>query len=372
MLLHLLAGSAGCGSSTNMDSSGPSGYDSLGAARLDIGTLATTVQLLLQSGLAPATQRVYLVGKKKYLCFCQETSNPHLPVTEFKLVNFVASAASRGLKHPTIKCYLSAIRHLQIECGEKDPRVESMPLLVLALWGTKREQAGAVKRTRLPITPVILEQLRRIWNRDSANHDHIMLWAACCVGFFGFLRSGEMTTSEVGEFDPGQHLTIRDITVDDIENPQVVSVRIKQSKTDPFRHGSSIVLSRTDLPLCPVVAALLVYLVVRGNRDGPLFLFRGQPLTRPRLVSELRKALPLSGLKPEKYAGHSFRIGAATIAAACGVPVDVIKTLRRWKNQAYQLYVRIPDTQLASISSHWQGHEFDLGCVSTGQVLKWT
>ena len=224
-----------------------------------------------------------------------------------------------------------------------------MPLLILALRGTKREQAGAVKRTQLPITPIILEQLRRIWNRDSSNHDHIMLWAACCVGFFGFLRSGEMTTSEVGEFDPGQHLTVRDITVDDIQNPRVVSVRIKQSKTDPFRHGTSIVLSRTDLLLSPV-AALLAYLVVQGDRDGPLFLFRGQPLTRPRLVSELRKALTLVGLKPEKYAGHSFRIGAATTAAVCGVSVDVITTLGRWKSQAYQLYVRMSDPQLASIS----------------------
>ena len=83
-----------------------------------------------------------------------------------------------------------------------------------------------------------------------------------------------MTTSEVGEFNPGQHLTVRDVTVDDINNPRVVSVRIKQSKTDHFRHGTSIVLSRTDLPLCPV-AALLAYLVVRGNSDGPLFLFKG-------------------------------------------------------------------------------------------------
>ena len=224
-----------------------------------------------------------------------------------------------------------------------------MPLLVLALRGTKREQAGAAKRNRLPITPVILEQLRRIWNRDSSNHDHVMLWAVCCVGFFGFLRSGEMTTSEVGEFKPGQHLTVRDVTVDDINNPRVVSVRIKQSKTDPFRHGTSIVLSRTDLPPCPV-AALLAYLVVRGNSDGPLFLFKGQPLTRPRLVSELRKALALAGLEPEKYAGHSFQIGTATTAAACGVPVDVIKTLGRWKSQAYQLYIRIPDAQLAAIS----------------------
>ena len=107
LLLHLLAGSARCGPSTNTDSPGPSGHDGLGEARLDIDTLGTTV-------LAPATQLAYLAGKKKYLCFCQETSTPHLPVTELKLVNFVAYAASWGLKHQTIKCYLSAIRHLQI------------------------------------------------------------------------------------------------------------------------------------------------------------------------------------------------------------------------------------------------------------------
>ena len=95
--------------------------------------------------------------------------------------------------------------------------------------------------------------------------------------------------------------------------------------------------------------------MLRGNEDGPLFLLKGQPLTRPQLVSELRKTLSLAGLQPEKYAGHSFRIGAATTAAACGVPVDVIKTLGRWKSQAYQLYVRIPDTQLAEISKSLAG-----------------
>ena len=68
---------------------------------------------------------------------------------------------------------------------------------------------------------VILEQLRRVWNQDP-NQDHVMLWAMCCVGFFGFLRSGEMTAPEVGEFDAGQHLSVADITVDDMENPQSV------------------------------------------------------------------------------------------------------------------------------------------------------
>ena len=123
---------------------------------------------------------------------------------------------------------------------------------------------------------------------------------------------------ESGEFDPGQHLAVSDVKVDNSEEPERVSLRIKQSKTDPFRQGMSIHLHRTDLPLCPV-ASLLAYLVARGTQEGPLFqLEDGSPLTRTQLVTELRKALRGAQIDPAKYAGHSFRI-----------PVEVIKTLGR-------------------------------------------
>ena len=159
-----------------------------------------------------------------------------------------------------------------------------------------------------------------------------------------------MSAPEVGEFDPRQHLTVQDKTVDNKQNPKVLSVRIKQSKTDPFCQGVSIYLGKTGSPLCPV-SALLSYLVVRGSGEGPLFRLKdGQPLTRPRLVSLLRKALASVGLVPGNYAGHSFRSGAATTAAACGVPVDIIKTLGRWRSEAYQLYIRLHKNQLAEIS----------------------
>ena len=228
--------------------------------------------------------------------------------------------------------------------------MESMPVLELILQGSRKEQSGDPKNTRLPITPSILEQLRRVWNRDPSERDHVMLWAACCVGFFGFLRSGELTAPEKEEFDPKQHLTVKDIALDNQATPRTISIRIKQSKTDPFRQGVTIYLGRTNSTVCPV-AVLLSYLVLRGKGDGPLFQFKdGRALTCPRLVSELRKALAETGMKPENYAGHSFRIGAATTAAACGIPVEVIKTLGRWKSQAYQLYVRLPIDQLSSIS----------------------
>ena len=231
-----------------------------------------------------------------------------------------------------------------------------MPMLELILRGSRKEQSGDQKRSRLPITPSILEQLRRVWNKDPSDRDNVMLWAACCVGFFGFLRSGELTAPEKEEFDPKQHLTVKDIAIENLANPRTISIRIEQSKTDPFRQGVTIYLGRTDSMLCPV-AALLSYLVLRGRGKGPLFKFKdGRALSRPRLVSELRKALAEAGLKPENYAGHSFRIGAATTAAACSIPVEVIKTLGRWKSQAHQLYVRLLTDQLSRISKKWLKH----------------
>ena len=37
---------------------------------------------------------------------------------------------------------------------------------------------------------------------------------------------------ESGVFDPGQHLAVSDVKVDNSEEPERVSLRIKQSKTD--------------------------------------------------------------------------------------------------------------------------------------------
>ena len=100
------------------------------------------------------------------------------------------------------------------------------------------------------------------------------------MGFFGFLWSGELVAPAEGEFDPSQHLSFRDITVDNKTNPSVLWVRIKQSKTNPFRQGVSITLGRTDAQLCPV-AALMAYLALCGPGQGPLFRYKdGRPLTR--------------------------------------------------------------------------------------------
>lgn len=103
-----------------------------------------------------------MVGKKKYLMFCQKTGAAPLPATEQKLIEFVVFAVNQGLKHQTIKCYLLAVRQLQVASGGGDPSVENMPMLELIFWGSRKEQSGDPKRSCLPITPSIVEQLHRV------------------------------------------------------------------------------------------------------------------------------------------------------------------------------------------------------------------
>ena len=101
--------------------------------------------------------------------------------------------------------------------------------------------------------------------------------------------------------------------------------------------GVSIVLKKTGRLICPV-QALVDYLLVRPNREGALFL--QEDGSKDQIKEAVRTALLQTGLSPDLFAGHSFRIGAATTAAAAGVPAHIIKFMERWSSDAYLLYVR--------------------------------
>ena len=68
------------------------------------------------------------------------------------------------------------------------------------------------------------------------------------------------------------------------------------SKTDPYRQGVDVFMGRVTGPLCPV-AAVLAYLVRRGQRQWPLFLLEdGKGFTKARFVKEVKVALGRAGM----------------------------------------------------------------------------
>ena len=123
-----------------------------------------------------------------------------------------------------------------------------MAHLEQVIKGAKREYAkrNPETRVRLPITPNILRKLRSVWSRDAEDFDRIMLWAACCLCFYGFSQAGEITVPSEAGYNSS------DILVDNADNPTVVKAKIKASKTDQFRKGVDIFVGRTCNQLCPV------------------------------------------------------------------------------------------------------------------------
>ena len=319
-----------------------------------IPSLEGTVLRLFKDGLAPSSNRAYASATRRFEKFCQafKIQNP-FPLTEDTLCYFVSFLHKDGLKHQTIKTYLSGLRHAQIAMGMPEPFKDSpFPRLEYVLKGVKRQQAhsGQKPAPRLPITPPIIRKLSQFWEH-SIDPDRAMLQAACCLGFFGFLRTAEFTAPPcIRDFDANCHLSLADVAVDSREAPSTIRIRIKQSKTDPFRQGVDIFLGRSHSDVCPVTT-MTRYLRYRSSQPGPFFLHtNGQPLTRQSLVCHMRKALEATGSDPSLYNGHSFRIGAATTAAAKGIEDAIIQTLGRWQSTAYLRYVKIPRERLAAIS----------------------
>ena len=151
--------------------------------------------------------------------------------------------------------------------GLGDPHMSEWPRLSYVVRGFKNKVSGSRARTRLPITPHILQQLKVVWGKRKDTKDTCMLWAASCLCFFGFLRmgeavvpsnssydpevhlSGEAVVPSNSSYDPEVHLSAGDVKVDNRENPSFVEVRIKASKTDVFRKGVTIYLGVTGVDI---------------------------------------------------------------------------------------------------------------------------
>ena len=72
-------------------------------------------------------------------------------------------------------------------------------------------------------------------------------------------------------------------------------------------------------------------------------------LTRVKLSSIISNLLTVCNIGRD-YTGHSFRMGAATTAARVGIPDNMIKTLGTWSSEAYRLYIRSSEDDIARVS----------------------
>lgn len=78
------------------------------------------------------------------------------------------------------------------------------------------------------------------------------------------------------------------------------------------------------------------------DQFSPLFIDSERsclPITRDKIIQHLRELLHRSRFCGQNYSSHSFRIGAATTAAAAGIEDHVFNELGRWSSDCCVRYV---------------------------------
>ena len=187
-------------------------------------------QVFLTHGLAQSTPWVYLSGQRRYFNFCRQDGHLSpdgalLPADEHSLMRF-ASFLADSLHHSSIKVYPSAIRSFHTDNGLPDPLINCL-LLQRLLKGIEHVQDSSTSK-RLPITIDLLKVIQG--NLDFNCWNHVVLWDACGLGFFGFLQAGEFTRNSL--FDPSIHLTVGHVQLDSLVDPPCFRVHNNQVLED--------------------------------------------------------------------------------------------------------------------------------------------
>ena len=203
------------------------------------------------------------------------------------------------------------------------------PFVKATLEGLQRSLAKPVVKKE-PITVETLEAIVRDAEGSGTLSD-LRLATACLLGFSGFLRFSELI-----------NLRPCDFQVSD----EMMTIKIRHSKTDQWRQGDDILVARTANSTCPV-AMLECYMQVTGmSWEDQRFLFcpiqttkKGQTLRESGKISysclreAFRKKIADLGLPPEEFGLHSLRAGGATAAANAKVPDRCFKRHGRWRSE---------------------------------------
>ena len=268
------------------------------------------------------------------------------------LASFAAHLA-QSVRPVTVSNYIAAVRNLHIESGMEDPTVDAR-LLPRVLRGIKRAHGTAPVSMRLPITNTLVRTLVDQLGQDRSlcSHDRRMFKAALLLAFNGFLRCAEFT-SDAKDFDPRFSATRSSITIAYHNGKPVLEFLVKRSKTDPYARGMKLYIGSTQVPYCPVVAMIEFLPTSQPQSNQPLFVSAsGVPLSRSWLTSKVRSLLLAAGIaNAAEYSGHSFRIGAATSAAAAGAPEWQIRAMGRWKSDCVLRYIRCDPKQLCTMAA---------------------
>ena len=269
--------------------------------------------------------------------FCVAFCEPFLPVSRNALLGFI-ELMSRTSSHDHIQHVLASISFLH-KCKGAEYPGDSFEFHVL-LRGLKRKLARP-KKQALPITPeilILMYQYVDIKNQSSLAH-----WPAFLFALRLLYRKSSVAPKSWTAFNSARDFSREKAVI----TGNVILVYQNHSKTDQFMANTRVIplLASSIRALDPVFhySELVKKNLVPGNYPAFTFIESGKLrcVTYSSFTSYLKLLLRQIGLDPDRWTGHSFRRGGASLLYRLGLDPVTIQACGDWKTDTFLKYLEV-------------------------------
>ena len=268
--------------------------------------------------------------------FCAAFNQSFLPVSKETLLGFIELLSrSCGMDH--IQHILGSISFLhKFHCLDYPGDSFEFDILLRSL---RRKLAKPAKQA-LPITPemlILMYQFVNVQNPRELGH-----WVSFLFAIRLLYRKSSIAPSSLAAFDPNTGLSRKKAVVYN----GVVLVYQNHSKTNQFMSATRVIpLMHSEIKaLDPVwhYEKLLAENIVHG--DYPAFSYFENGLkcvTHRSFTAYLKFLLREIGLDPDKWSGHSFRRGGASLLYRLGFDPITIQACGDWSSDTFLRYIEV-------------------------------
>lgn len=268
----------------------PTGFD-MHASSLE--TLRQTLERI-EGAYAPATIRAYKSNFEKFISYCRLLNISSIPATNETVASYIASLSDGTLKSSSIRlgvAAISAIHRLnRLPDPTKDPEVSLELRRTFRKLGRAQHQAYGINSDTLELMIHAASQSR------NAKRDTALLLLA----YDSLCRRSELVS----------------INYEDVqfpENPDMLKIRLRKSKTDQNGLGRWLYISERTR------RAVSEWICASGIKSGPIFpspanKLKGSALGSDQISRIFKRLASKSGLAFNTVchiSGHSMRVGAA-------------------------------------------------------------
>ena len=292
----------------------------------ELKVLASKLPNTVLHSRADNTVKKYLGAFRRWKTWAVTHHLEPIPVKPHLLALYLQHLAEQSKSKAAVEEACNALSWIHSSAGLTPPLAD--PFVKATMEGLQRSLAKPVVKKE-PITVETLEAIVQDAEKSGTLAD-LRLATACLLGFSGFLRFSELINLRPCDFNIAE---------------EMMTIKIRHSKTDQWRQGDEILIARTANKTCPVAMLERYMRVTNMSLEDERFLFRpiqatksGQTLRKSGKISysclrEAFKKISNLGLPAEEFGLHSLRAGGATAAANAKVLDRCFKRHGRWKSE---------------------------------------